>query len=169
MVDSVNAVGEDASRVNASGVNASRMDMSSVDARRRRRQTRWRQTRCRVNAYSGCETGLVAASLEDSRRLHNDVPRDLSLILTVLREHGKLVVLVMVPPAYIGFVDFIWNVFSDELSGGIYVAVVLAVPLVCLAVWVFLRWKRRSRQATDLESGGGGWLGLFVSMLGWRD
>jgi hypothetical protein len=172
MVDSVNAAGED-----ASGVNASRMDMSSVDARRRRRQTRRR-----VNAYPGREMRLIpsdAALLKELIRSNEATYRSFQLQAEQVKEDTERTELLMYPDRLLSVTTFVGQGLTDKLHGDtpviLVVSGVAATVLLHIAIRLYLRWKRRPCQATDLESGGGGggggggWLGLFMSLLGWRN
>jgi hypothetical protein len=70
-------------------------------------------------------------------------------------------------------VGVIAQALSGVVSGAratVTVAVLaILIALGCVAAPIYLGRRRGPRQVTDVESGGGGWLGLFVSMLGWRD
>jgi hypothetical protein len=160
------AAAVDVSRVDAAEADATGPDASHADA------SRASSTSETVATCSGSETGFTAyqaAKLRESRRFHNEVVDLLKSILGALKENGALALVLAVLAAvlaalslFVAVATLFGELFSDELHGKARVGFVagmagLTVVSICAAIWLFLRWKRRPRPATDVESGGRGW------------
>jgi hypothetical protein len=151
------AAAVDVARVDAAEADATEADASRADASR---ATSSSET---VAMYSGCGTGWaasVATSLKELTRSNVAAQRSFQLQAERSNKLTQWMLLLGALTFWFGAATLYAGVFPDKLHGktrSIFVAVVLAVPLACFAVWFFLRWKSRSRQATDLESGGRGW------------
>jgi MFS family permease len=154
MMDGVNAAGVDALRVGAAEA-----DVTGADASRATSSSETIATRL------GPETELTAyqaAKLEESKCFHNDLLYLLKSKLGVLEVNGERALVLAALNLCVAVATFFGGLFSDKLQGKVRVffAAMMAgvmVLSICAAIWHFLKWRRGSREATDLECGGRGW------------
>jgi hypothetical protein len=159
----VAAAAVDVSRVDAAEAYATGPDATGPDASRADASQASSSSET-VATCSGCETGLalsVAASLQESGEFRNDVLHLLKSILRVLEGNSELALVLALIAAVLSAAAAMGQGLSDKLHGtpGVILAVVMAVSevaLICRAIWLCLRKKCGPREATDLESGGGG-------------